>query len=462
MKDNSSTRLDSIGHPQGGVSGDAQAAPTNAPQRKRRRRRSRHKGVKLLSRKRKSGTTYVARWTDPFTGKVTDKSLSLLGLTTHEARTAWAEAKAADLQKLRLHASVGGVFATNVDLDIAINAYIADLYIRCRATTVTHYRESIDIFSNWLKDIGVSKTTEITRIHLVNFFDHWKALPCKVSRRGREVGRGTKLASERVRSKSTLNKGTRSLRTLLGWLNARDYVPQLNTDMIRASLVLLRLPKPRPTFLSVDQIGQLLSSCKDHDSATFKLRDEKKYTPVTEFILFNLLCGTRFSEARELRWAAIDFASQLVRLHHEGVKTNAGREIDLSLCPLLLELLQRMKLKSGGKEFVFGGDNHRLKSFWNAAKDRLMRSFSAPFFNWNMLRRTATTYLTNAPGIFGGASAFHAAKRCGHSVQVGFDHYNGVLRHISAEHHTLEAAMQIEPFIRDLLMKWSSPDDVAA
>ncbi len=37
-------------------------------------------------------------------------------------------------------------------------------------------------------------------------------------------------------------------------------------------------------------------------------------------------------------------------------------------------------------------------------------------FGWQVLRRTCGTFLTNAPGIFGEASAYRSARQLGHSV----------------------------------------------
>jgi hypothetical protein len=45
-----------------------------------------------------------------------------------------------------------------------------------------------------------------------------------------------------------------------------------------------------------------------------------------------------------------------------------------------------------------------------------------------VLRSTCGTYLTNAPGIFGAASAYRSAKQLGHSVTVAERHYVGLIR----------------------------------
>jgi len=42
---------------------------------------------------------------------------------------------------------------------------------------------------------------------------------------------------------------------------------------------------------------------------------------------------------------------------------------------------------------------------------RLIADYGAPALNWKGLRSTCSTYLTNAPGIYGAASAFLAARQ---------------------------------------------------
>jgi hypothetical protein len=68
-------------------------------------------------------------------------------------------------------------------------------------------------------------------------------------------------------------------------------------------------------------------------------------------------------------------------------------------------------------------------------------------FTWQALRRTCGTFLTNAPGIFGAASAYRSAKQLGHSVQIAERHYLGLVRGIARDARTLEVAMQVEDAI---------------
>jgi hypothetical protein len=115
--------------------------------------------------------------------------------------------------------------------------------------------------------------------------------------------------------------------------------------------------------------------------------------------------------------------------------------------PALRTLLAAMRVKSGGKGSVFG----IAEGAADAAAKRLRAEYGAPAsFGWQMLRRTCGTYLTNAPGIFGAASAYRSAKQLGHSVAVAEKHYLGLVRGIPTTARTLEAAMQIEQQVNRL------------
>lgn len=49
-----------------------------------------------------------------------------------------------------------------------------------------------------------------------------------------------------------------------------------------------------------------------------------------------------------------------------------------------------------------------------------------------------------APGIYGGASAYMAARRLGHSLVMAERHYLGVIPDLPSKARTLEAALNVE------------------
>jgi integrase len=165
----------------------------------------------------------------------------------------------------------------------------------------------------------------------------------------------------------------------------------------------------------------------------------------------------RFNEALQLDWRQVDLkaldedgrAVGEVHLAGAGTKTKRARTVGLEVSPALQALLARLHELTGGRGRVFGFS----EGVAEAAAKRLRARFGAPAeFTWQILRRTCGTYLTNAPGVFGAASAYRSAKQLGHSVIVAEKHYLGVVRGIPRTARTLEAALQIEDqvqFVRD-------------
>ena len=207
-------------------------------------------------------------------------------------------------------------------------------------------------------------------------------------------------------------------------------------------------------FMKEHDCKKLLEAAMRHDEHTFKLtRDEAaglrpvgttpRHEPIAPFTAFVLLSGMRLGEALRLQWDDVDLAAAPAgSIHIEGKtnKTKTYREVDLAVSPALRSLLVTMQLKSGGKGSVFG----LTEGLAEAAAKRLKALHGAPkSFGWQVLRRTCGTYLTNAPGIFAGASAYRSAKQLGHSVQVAERHYVGLVKGIPVEAHDLESAMQI-------------------
>ena len=133
-----------------------------------------------------------------------------------------------------------------------------------------------------------------------------------------------------------------------------------------------------------------------------------------------------------------------------ATKTKRARTIGLEVSPALRTILKGMQKGKRDADFVFGGAEPYTADMIEAARDRMIELFDAPKFDWQLLRSTCSTYLTNAPGIFGSASAYMSARQLGHSVTVAEKHYVGLHRGISRKATTLEAAMQIESNLREL------------
>ena len=119
-----------------------------------------------------------------------------------------------------------------------------------------------------------------------------------------------------------------------------------------------------------------------------------------------------------------------------ATKTKRARTVGLEVSPGFRKLLATMHLQAGTKRAVFGSSRDTAE----AAAKRIRREFGAPAgFTWQTLRRTCGCYLTNAPGIFGAASAYRSAKQLGHSVAVAEKHYVDIVRCITRAARTLES-----------------------
>jgi integrase len=160
-----------------------------------------------------------------------------------------------------------------------------------------------------------------------------------------------------------------------------------------------------------------------------------------DFVRTLLLTGMRFSECLNLesRHCQELDSRGCIELGAEDTKTNAARTIWLQESPSLIPLLsERLRRNGVIREHRIWGN--LTKPAIDYVKLRVIKA-GCPSFTWQALRRTCGSYLTCAPGIYGGASSFNSAKRLGHSVTIAERLYVGALRGIPFEAKTLEEAM---------------------
>lgn len=459
---------------------------------RKRRARTDHPGVKLKRRTYASGAVvWVARWVDPkkperrdTKGRVklnAEINLTALGKTSEDARRAWAIAKSQSLADERATIASGNVVTTRTQVDDAIEAFYKAQANELKASTLAVYREATTPFLKWSESYGVACIEDLTPAMLTEFRDWFLNRPAFVNAKGKQTGRGTREEGKRKRSPGQLNKCIRSMRTVVNYWRKRGQTPNLISDAIRDHLEFVKAPKPAPTFLRVAEIRALVEACQRHDAEAFTVtRDGEpgpRYQAITPFVVTALLSGMRFNELSHLRWSWVDFNAQEIRLPHDATKTGHARTISLRETPALASLLARMKMQSGECPYVFGSattsDSGRVtfhpmrRDVAEAARRRLtaperklkgkgrnphkrkarVQSFGAPAFTWHDLRRTCGTFLTCAPSIYGGASAFLSAKRLGHSVAVAEKHYAGALNNLPVDASTLEAAMGLEKLL---------------
>jgi hypothetical protein len=178
----------------------------------------------------------------------------------------------------------------------------------------------------------------------------------------------------------------------------------------------------------------------------------RRYRPIAPFLSVVLLTGVRFGEASNLRWDDVDLDALNergetvgeIQLRAAATKTDIERRVDLGVCPAVRAILEKLKRRTRPGDYVFGGAAPMSRHRAEASRRRLMSAtYGAPPFDWQQLRQTCSSVLTNSAGIYGAASAYRSAAQLGHGIDVAQRHYLGVLRGIPATAHTVEDAMGI-------------------
>jgi integrase len=422
-----------------------------------RRTRSPHSGVVLLPPDPAGRhPQWRARYVDPDTGRTVKVTIERLAAPTAETRRDWAIRKARALAKRRAELDAGANPATGTALAEALKRFWED-HSRLRPATVDAYKAAANKLQTWASKVGVRSGDDLTGPRLVAF----RAELAKERRQAQASGskRGGRRTTTEPRSPHSVNRELRSIRTILGYLRKLGLLPRISTDDLRDGLERLAVTTERIDYRKPGELQKLLDAALRHDVAVFDAtRDEHKgvrppgsttrYEPIAPFVATAVLTGMRLGEIVSLDWKQVDLDAKdndgkvVGEIHLTGAtKTKRARTVGLEVSPALRKLLAAMHLKTGGKGSVFGLTEDAAQ----AAAKRLRAEYGAPDeCGWQALRRTCGTFLTNAPGIFGSASAYRSAKQLGHSVVVAEKFYVDVARGISREARTLEAAMQIE------------------
>lgn len=419
-----------------------------------RRRGRKHRGVTLLKPDPAQRKGWRARYTDPDSGKLKWAALDA-SLTTAEERDDWAVDKSKALARRRLELESGATRATGTGLSAALGRYFKD-HPHLRDRTRRLYRGVADRLAEWGSAHGIDSGDDLTGPMLVAFRAELVKQPKRVKLAGGK--RGAVKASREPRSPNAVNAELRAIGTVLAYLRRLGLLSRLTSDALRDGLKKLKAPPKRIDYRKPHELQRLLDAALRHDADTFKATREEhagegepgstpRYTPIAPVIAAALMTGLRFGHLLDLQWSDVD----LEALDHDGkivgeIVPKAGSAtkrtgvIGLEVSPALRKMLAAMKLASGGKGRVFtitpGEAITGLK--------RLRSEYGAPNGStWQAFRRTCGCYLTNAPAIFGAASAYRSAKQLGHSVAVAEKHYVDVVRGILHDARDLETAMQI-------------------
>jgi len=394
-----------------------------------------------------------ARFRDPDTGRLAYESLDPRGAgRTHESRRAWAIQKAEGVARRKDAIKLGAPRATGTATSDAIDRYYTD-HPRLRERTRATYQTATNKLKDWLAKGGVRSADTLTLAHLVAFCSTLAGAPRQ--RQASGAGRGARKATSKPRAASAVNVEIRSVKVVLGYLRRVGLLPKISRDDITDGLRLLATDQEAPDFLRSGQIVALLNAASEHDAQTFKATRAEhargtsggscRYEPIAPFVAVALLTGMRFGELVALDWSEVDLATGEVHLSSR-TKTKRARTVDLSVSPALAKLLASLTAEAKRSGPVWELRVDQVK----AAAKRLGKRGAPTGWTWQALRRTCGTYLTNAPGIFGAASAYRSARQLGHSVTVAERHYLGVVK-VPKEATTLEAAMGCEAEIEAIV-----------
>jgi integrase len=410
-----------------------------------KRRRPKTPGVALIRPdSRRPGAPWRLRFKDPDTGETRWPTLDPTLYRTQAHREQAAKTKSDALAARRRAIEAGAVRKTGSPLADTIEGFYR-AHPDLKDKTLEVYREATDKLVAWAADNGVKKADDLNKKRLFKFHEQLV---------------NERKADGSPKSAHTRNRQRRALRRVLGYLVDADEFSRLTRDDLRLAFKSEKTATKRKDFLKVDKIRALLECIIEHDAPTYT-DPECRYEPVAAFLLFTLLSGARRGEVLALDWSEVDLdaldehGNKAGEVHVIDTKTKTDRTIDLSVSPALRRLLDAQKVRMGGKGSVFGLSVGKL----HAAGRRLHRprnakvdpGFGAPKFSWHALRRTCSTYLCNAPGIYGSASAYRSARQLGHSVVIAEKAYSGLLRGIPADAKSLEAAMKIEDLANKII-----------
>ena len=434
-------------------------------------KRTDHAGVSIYKMAWKTdpgrAPVWVAKYVDPDDdGRTKVVNLDKEGRRNAKARKAWAKEKSQALAKRRDELAAGAAKRTATPVAGAVKQYLA-AKSKKREATRKSYAASLVLFSAWAEESDVGAVETLSRGKLALFRDWLVALPKRPTVKAEK--RATATAPEGPRSAAGINHYLRECKAFLNFLRVRDMLPLVDSDAIREALKSEK-EEHDPQPLEGDEPRKLLEAALRHDAVTYKeTRDEHatgtrgerakgstpRYKPMAPFVATVLLSGMRFGEALgltkgaggQVRLDALGDDGQPtgeIRLEGDATKTGKRRTIELCVSPGLLAIQKAQIVRAGPGPYVFGGLHAMPRARAEAGRKRLIRAFGAPEFDWQQLRQTCASYLTNAPAIFRAASIYKSAEQLGHAPDVARRHYLGRIKGIPQDARTLDVAMGVK------------------
>jgi integrase len=242
------------------------------------------------------------------------------------AKTYHGDARAADEECRRLELELNdGSLGRRRDIDWLsfCEEFLADLAARSRPRTVTDYRETLRMLTEYGQPQRIS---QITPSLLRNFV------------RARTEGR----------SPATRNKLVRTLRAIFRWA-----VPEYLKGNPALGVLFAPEPETDKRTLTPDEFFRALEGGDDRDQAV---------------LMLGTCCGFRREEIVFLQWEDVNLERTVVRVRNtEWHTSKSGRQRTLLMPPALVQVLARMQLSSRGP-FVFADVYRSYKELPNDVK----------------------------------------------------------------------------------------------
>lgn len=364
------------------------------------RKRSPHPGIVVLKPQPETRRPALIRWRDPATQKFRTEKLP--ELPAKELRK-WLRTRSYELEGQRLQLGP----------------------IKPRVPSVA----TADVLEKFFGEIRVADSTAAAYRRTVDRALAWPDMPKAASELSLAVLRNLRAWLNRPDlAAATVNFHLCNLSVILRHSRLAGRVPLDDSD-IKDGLAAFRSDAEKKTPLSVEQIRQLVIALNGFigEAGDAPAEDPALFRG---YVLTLLLGGERASEARALQWDEIH--SDHIWLPSYKSKTRRSRKVTFAESPSLPRILQALP-KAGSYVFPF-----------NQARASYLRNLVPVPFDWTFqqLRVTCGSYLTCAPGIYGGASAYMSAARLGHSVQIAERHYVNTVS-VPATAKTLEDAYNI-------------------
>jgi integrase len=381
-------------------------------------RRARHP-IRLIARTRGDGlVTWYGRYRDPVSRKYVDVNLTRMGLTTDELRKRWREIKRAALLGETRAAALG---ETRVDWVEAVRRYNVECLGRAlRSRTLDRYERALKDLAAWATARGVLGPADLRAADLWAYRGH---------------------ALEAFGKVSTARVHLQAVHTALDWWRRAGLIHQVDSDTIADTCGRVRVEGVEVKPLTPAEVATLLGAMADRFAADPR---------AAALVALVLLCGCRVGELEALAVEdlSLDTTPPSFRLG-AWVKTGKPRTVDLTVSPIAVGLLRALVARK--RDYVLGDDEpltRRHSRWWMDNCQPLARPWT-----YRLLRATCGSFLANAPGIWGAASAFRTAKQLGHSVTVSEKFYLGLCPGIPPEARTVETAMQAEGAFGRVLAK---------